>query len=52
MADASVVLQWKAFESTIQNTFQNLYTDEALTDVTIACEGNKQIIIHKVVISS
>ena len=52
MAAARVTLEWKTFEPTIKNTFQNLYTDKTLTDVTLACDGNKQILGHKVVLSS
>ena len=52
MSDTGITLEWKAFEPTINNAFQNLYTDESLTDVTLASEGNKQVLAHKVVISS
>ena len=52
MSDTGITLEWKGFEPTINNAFQNLYTDESLTDVTLASEGNKQVLAHKVVISS
>ena len=52
MSDTGITLEWKAFEPTINNAFQHLYTDESLTDVTLASEGKKQILAHKVVISS
>ena len=52
MAQASVILEWKAYEPIIKSTFQKLYTDKTLTDVTLACGGNKQIQAHKVVLSS
>ena len=52
MANTSVLLEWKAYEPTIKTAFQDLYTDETLTNVTLTCEGNKQIKAHKVVLSS
>ena len=52
MVDKQISLQWKAFEPTVMNSFQTLYMDEGLADVTLACEGNHQILAHKVVLSA
>ena len=52
MDNANVTLEWKAFRPTIMNSFQNLYMDEVLADVTLACEGNHKILAHKVVLSA
>ena len=52
MDNAKVTLEWKAFQPTIMNSFQSLYMDEVLADVTLACEGNHQILAHKVVLSA
>ena len=40
------------YESISTNSFRTLYTDTDFTDVTLACEENKQILVHKVVLSS
>ena len=52
MDDTKVTLEWKAFEPTIKTSFQSLFMDEALADVTLACEGNHKILAHKVVLSA
>ena len=40
------------YESISSNSFRALYTDTDFTDVTLACEENKQISAHKVVLIS
>ena len=47
-----VDLEWKIYESILTNSFRTLFTDTDFTDVTLACEDNKQISAHKVVLSS
>ena len=46
------LIEWINYNSTITTTFQNLFADETLTDVTLACEGNNTIKAHKVVLSA
>ena len=52
MGQDGVNLEWKMYESISTNSFRTLYTDTDFTDVTLACEENKQISVHKVVLSS
>ena len=52
MGQDGVDLEWKMYESISTNSFRTLYTDTDFTDVTLACEENKQILVHKVVLSS
>ena len=52
MGQDGVDLEWKMYESISSNSFRALYTDTDFTDVTLACEDNKQISAHKVVLSS
>ena len=52
MGQDGVDLEWKMYESISTNSFRTLYTDTDFTDVTLACEDNKQISVHKVVLSS
>ena len=52
MEDAGVMLEWKGYNSTTGEAFENLYTDQDFTDVTLACDGNDQLQAHKVILSS
>ena len=52
MENGNNILEWKVYESTTKSTFRNLYTDEAFADVTLACEGNKKVLAHRVVLSA
>ena len=45
-------LSWNQFDSSATNTFKYLLTDNNFTDVTLACEDDKQINAHKVILSS
>ena len=45
-------LEWKNYESISSSSFKNLYDDDLFTDVTLACEGNKKIEAHKVILSA
>ena len=42
----------RQFEGDARNFFQNLLEDENFTDVTIACDDDKQFRTHKVIIAS
>ena len=41
----------KNYTLTVTMAFQTLYDDTTFTDVTIACEGNKKIEAHKVILN-
>ena len=45
-------LEWKNYDSISSSSFKNLYDDDLFTDVTLACEGNKKIEAHKVILSA
>ena len=45
-------LAWNQFENCAGLTFKNLLSDEDFADVTLACEGDKQLKAHKVILSS
>jgi len=45
-------LSSRQFEGDARNFFQNLLEDENFTDVTIACDDDKQFRTHKVIIGS
>ena len=51
MSCESTVLQWKNYTPTVSEAFQRLYEDTAFTDVTVACEDNKKIEAHKVILN-
>jgi len=42
----------KDFSCSASNTFKSLLSDKDFTDVTLACDDNKQISAHKVILSS
>ena len=44
------LLEWKKYDLISNSTFENLYEDELFTDVTLACEGNKKLKAHKVIL--
>ena len=52
MGQDGVDLEWKMYESISTNSFRTLYTDTDFADVTLACEDNKHISVHKVVLIS
>ena len=45
-------LSWENFETYTSNVFERLYSDDKFTDVTLACDGDKQIKAHKSILSS
>ena len=51
MAD-SFNLCWDFFESYTLASIKELLTDEAFTDVTLACDDGKQLKAHKVIVSA
>ena len=46
------LLEWKKYDLISNSTFRNLYEDDLFTDVTLACEGNKKIKAHKVILTA
>ena len=51
MSEQNFQLSWSNFEKCTLNTFEKLFTDEEFTDVTLACDGDKQLKVHKAIIS-
>ena len=45
-------ISWEAFNVCVSDTFRNLISDTDFTDVTLVCEGDKQIDAHKVILSN
>ena len=45
-------LVWNELNSCTSKTFQDLYTDNDFTDVTLATEDGRQLKAHKVILSS
>merc|ERR1712129_216814 len=45
-------LLWKDFDSCTRDTFKDLLSDQDFTDVTLACEDDKQLKAHKAILSS
>jgi len=45
-------LSWGGFQRNIKSTFADLALEKHFTDVTLVCEGEKQISAHKVVLSA
>ena len=43
---------WEEFEKNASSTYRNLLLFQDFTDVTLACEGDKQVKAHKVILSS
>jgi len=52
MAPDLVSISWDSYHTAASNTVRNLYSDQDFTDVTIACEGEKQVQAHKVILSA
>ena len=55
MADAAnehFNLAWNQFESCAASTFKKLLADQDFADVTLACDGDKQVTAHKVILSA
>ena len=45
-------LAWNKFESCTSNSFKGLIAWEEFVDVTLACDGDKQVKAHKVILSA
>ena len=45
-------LKWNDFQKNLTNTFFSLRKDNDFTDVTLACEDNKQVEAHKVILAA
>ena len=52
MSNEKFNLNWNDFGSSTVNTFKDLLTDEDFTDVTLACDDDKQIKAHKAILSA
>ena len=51
MEEEQFCLKWNDFQTNFQSSFQELRQNEALLDVTLACEG-KEFHAHRVILSS
>ena len=51
MEEKGFMLEWKGYNSS-SKTFQNLYEDKDFTDVTLVCDDNARLEVHKVIVSS
>ena len=45
-------LQWNDFQKNVANAFRNLREDKEFADMTLVCEDENQIEVHKMVLSS
>ena len=45
-------LQWKDFETNVGESYKYLRAEEEFADVTLACEDNQKLEVHKVIIAS
>ena len=45
-------LKWNDFKENVNSTFLSLRKDTDFTDVTLACEDNKQVEAHKVILAA
>ena len=52
MSPTKYSLAWNEFESAAAKTFKDLLSDNNFTDVTLACEDDRQINAHKIILSS
>lgn len=52
MSSEQYSLAWNDFQQAACKTFQDLYNDKQLCDVTIACEDGMQIKAHKIILIS
>ena len=50
--DDQLYLQWNDYKSNISSTFKDLRQENDFYDVTLACEDDKQIQAHKLVLAS
>ena len=47
-----LIFSWKDFESNASSCYKRLILDTNFTDVNLACDDNRQVKAHKVVLSS
>ena len=52
MESEKLCLQWKDFQSNLNQAFTNLRKDIDFNDVTLACEDGSQVEAHKVVLAA
>jgi len=52
MAPSMVSVSWDDFSTAAAATVRNLHSDQDFTDVTIACEGQRTVDAHKVILSA
>jgi len=52
MTSENFSLAWDNFEKCTTYAFEKLYSDKEFTDVTLACDGDKQLKAHKAILSS
>ena len=52
MSTTKYSLEWNEFESMAEKTYKDLLCDNNFTDVTLACDDDKQINAHKIILSS
>ena len=52
MADEKLCLKWNDFQDIVQTSFAHLRSDTDFTDVTLACEDQTSIKVHKVILSA
>ena len=52
MSNGRYNLSWKEFESCTSNSFKGLIAREEFVDVTLACDDDKQVKVHKVILSA
>ena len=52
MESEKLCLQWKDFQSNLNQAFKNLRKDIDFNDVTLACEDGSQVEAHKVVLAA
>ena len=52
MTDEKLCLKWNDFQDIVQTSFADLRSDTDFTDVTLACEDQTSIKVHKVILSA
>ena len=52
MADETLFVSWKDFETNSPELIRNLWNDEDFSDVTLAAGDGKQFRAHRVILSS
>ena len=52
MSSEQYSLAWNEFQTATSRTFQDLYSDTDLVDVTLACDDGMQVKAHQIILSS